>query len=292
MAAAAGAGAADPVPSVAVCKEILVGVYSSILRRANVPIGAALDAQGTQSGYEAVTHELDRIRVEIAKSDDTLAVALTNYFGYRDFTNRAGVGAMFTHDYPSVESDQVYDFMRRVDPGNRNLCIVLNRTAVHHVLSVVTAVDRASSVYHMTIPRNPIGLNDRDPPKNFTIHYTDDRIGSHLFHRFNFPEGAQLGDQVDETVTAAVELEVAAVDARTAAALAAAPADPASVAKAARAARPPPPAAEPPPPPPGHGRPSWRDRNYAPPSSGPPPGPQPRYGRGRKTKRNRRTRRR
>ena len=287
-------------PSVAVCQDILAGIYSSILTRANVPVGVALDAQTTQTGYEAVTHELERIRIEIAKADDTLAVALTNYFGYRDFTNRAGVGAMFTNEYPSIESDQVYGFMREVAPADKNLCIMISRTAIHHVLSIVTNINPPTPLYHMTIPRNPIGMNDQNPWMNFTLHYTDDRTRAHVFHRFNFPQGAPLAQgQIDPVITAAAQLEAAAVQARTAAALAAAPADPASVAKAARAARPvvaaPPPApgpapAPPPPPPPpqGPGRPSWRDKGFAAPTPLPPAGPKPRYGRGRKTKRNRR----
>lgn len=239
-------------PSAEVCQDLIANVYTAILQRAGVVPGAALDAAATQAGYSAVNRELDSIRVNIGHGDDTLSVALTNYFGYRPFTNLAGVGATFTRTYPTAESDLVYAFMQTVPAADRKYCLAIGRTATHHVLSVIST-DPAISFYHMTVPRNPIGLNERDPWKNFTIHYNDERTRVYTYHRFNLPRGPRLAaGEIDPVITAAVQLEVAAAQAIAAAAAAAVAelGDPASIAIAARAARPPPAAAAPAPAPP------------------------------------------
>ena len=190
-AAAAAAAAAAPVPvpppppplpSQAVGFEILTIVYEQILTRAGVVAGAP------PAAYQQLIAECDNT---FAINNGTrVEIAFQRYFGLR--ANPPGtIGAAFAARLPwpgGPPAVQAYIGALPPLPGTPTLSF--DRTATFYILGINDRADGAP-VLHITIPRNPLGLG-AGHPTNYTMHFTDEATGQHIYHPFADPRGAVI----------------------------------------------------------------------------------------------------
>lgn len=214
-----------PLPSQAVGFEILTIVYEQILTRAGVVAGAP------PAAYQQLIAECDNT---FAINNGTrVEIAFQRYFGLR--ANPPGtIGAAFAARLPwpgGPPAVQAYIGALPPLPGTPTLSF--DRTATFYILGIN---DRANGapVLHITIPRNPLGLG-AGHPTNYTMHFTDEATGQHIYHPFADPRGAVIAVPA---LAAAAPVAVAPV-----AAVAGAPAAQGWRARAAAAAAAAPPAA-------------------------------------------------
>ena len=171
-----------PLPSQAVGFEILTIVYEQILARAGVVAGAP------PAAYQQLIAECDNTFA--INNGRRVEIAFQRYFGLR--ANPPGtIGAAFAARLPwpgGPPAVQAYIGALPPLPGTPTLSF--DRTATFYILGINDRADGAP-VLHITIPRNPLGLG-AGHPTNYTMHFTDEATGQHIYHPFADPRGAVI----------------------------------------------------------------------------------------------------
>ena len=181
-------------PNQAVGFEILMIVYEHFLANAGIGIGAGNDT------YQNLLRECE----------DTFAVgngnraelAFQRYFGLRANTGAVGAAFAARHPWPGG-SAAVQAYIATLVAADGTPTLSLDRTDTFYILGIN---DRAQGQpeFHITIPRNPTGRGVGHPT-NYTMHFTDEVTGLHVYHRFTNPRGHgfQLGNAAAAPVAAA-----------------------------------------------------------------------------------------
>jgi hypothetical protein len=170
---------AQPLPNEAVGFEILTIVYEQLLAHAGIAAGAP------PAAYQQLLTDCDSTFA--MNNDIRIEIAFQRYFGLRD--NPAGTtGAAFAARFPWPGGPPaVQAYIATLSPIAGTPTLSFDRTPIHYVIGIN---DRANGapVLHITIPRNPLGVGVGHPT-NYTMHFTNEATGQHIYHPFADPRG-------------------------------------------------------------------------------------------------------